>query len=80
LGVRSAVIEEKARSIIVDLFGNEAQGIENPSRENIGSWDSLRHVELIFAIEDAFGISFEEPEMERLVSLQSIVEALERKS
>jgi len=42
-------------------------------------WDSLRHVELIFSIEDACGISFDEEEMAELSSLEAIVAAVERK-
>lgn len=33
------------------------------SRDDGGQWDSLRHMELIFAVEDAFGIQFTEADL-----------------
>jgi acyl carrier protein len=41
-------------------------------------WDSLRHVELIFSIEDEFGVRFEEAELPNLTSLDALVKAVAR--
>jgi acyl carrier protein len=41
-------------------------------------WDSIRHLELVFALEDQFGVRFEASEMAAMDSLDSIVRALER--
>lgn len=50
----------------------------NPSRQSEEGWDSLKQVELLFAIEDAFGIQFDEAEMAELRSVDQIVSALEK--
>ena len=39
-------------------------------------WDSFAHINLILAIEDAFGIEFDADEIPQLVEVQNIVSAL----
>ncbi len=39
-------------------------------------WDSLRHVELVFVIEDAFGVTFPPEVAETLASLDAFAEAI----
>jgi acyl carrier protein len=41
-------------------------------------WDSLRHVELVFALEDAFRIRFDENEIPTLLSLETIAASVIR--
>jgi acyl carrier protein len=43
------------------------------SRENTPQWDSLKHVEIIFAVEDELGIEFSEKELASLDSVAKIV-------
>ena len=51
---------------------------ENVTREGEPRWDSLRHVELIFSIEDEFGLTFDEADLAELNNLDSLVEAVGR--
>ncbi len=46
------------------------------SRVNIPQWDSLKHVEVMFAIEDALGVEFSESELAELSNVSSIVTAI----
>jgi len=39
-------------------------------------WDSLHHMQIIFAVEDAFGIHFRDEEIPLLTSVQLISDAL----
>lgn len=41
-------------------------------------WDSIKHIELIFALEDAFGVLFGEEELAGLDSSNAIIAAVER--
>lgn len=43
---------------------------------NVGSWDSLRHIEMIFAIESAFFVRFTMVEIAALQSLGEIRNSL----
>jgi acyl carrier protein len=49
------------------------------SRKNTPEWDSLKHIELMFALEDRFGIQFSEDELAGLDSVARIVEAVRRR-
>lgn len=40
-----------------------AQLNRESSRENVQSWDSLKHMHLIFALEEAFGVEFSDTEI-----------------
>jgi len=44
------------------------------SRRNIPKWDSLKHIEIIFAVEDELDIQFSEEELARLDSVASITD------
>lgn len=46
------------------------------SRERLPGWDSLKHVEILFAIEEAFGIEFSEVEFTELDTLERLVDAV----
>lgn len=39
-------------------------------------WDSLKHMNLVFALEDEFGIRFSDAQLPRLTSVAAIEEAL----
>ena len=43
------------------------------SRENNEAWDSLKHIEIVFALEDQFGVQFDEECIATLDSVQRIV-------
>jgi acyl carrier protein len=47
------------------------------SRERYPQWDSLKHIEVIFTIEDELNIQFSEEMMPELNSVQQIVDAAE---
>lgn len=43
------------------------------SRETLPQWDSLKHIEVIFELEDRLGVQFSEGEMAELDSVEKIV-------
>jgi acyl carrier protein len=43
------------------------------SRANTPLWDSLKHIEIVFAVEDELGIEFSEEDMATLNSVARIV-------
>lgn len=49
------------------------------SRDNTPAWDSLKHIELMFALEDATGCQFSEDELDHLADLPAIVDCLTRR-
>jgi acyl carrier protein len=50
------------------------------SVHTVKSWDSLRHLNLILALEEKFGVTFEAEEIPELVSVRVIAKALESRN
>ena len=46
------------------------------TRQNTPSWDSLKHIEIMFALEDELGVEFSESELSELDSVTRIVDAV----
>lgn len=51
---------------------------EDDSMHTIKSWDSLRHLNLVIAIEEHFGITFDPDEILELTSVRKISETIRR--
>lgn len=73
---------EEIRSRLRNVFQNvfEDEGVEfsdSLNREQVESWDSLGHIRLISAMEEAFGVRFTIEEIESLTSVGRIVECIE---
>ncbi len=49
------------------------------SRTSTPAWNSLKHMEIMFAIEEQFGIQFSELELSELDSLSEIINVLSGK-
>ena len=53
--------EDKLKNVLADVFKIEAKTIgEDTSVDNVEKWDSLNHLNLVLALEEAFDISFTE--------------------
>ena len=58
--------------LVSDILG-ETVGIEG-TRDTVPAWDSLRHVEVIFSFEEAYGLRLTESEMASLRSVKDLAE------
>ena len=50
----------------------------NTSQKNCDLWDSLMHIHLMIALEEAFDISFEPEDIARMTDIGSIEQAIKR--
>ena len=50
------------------------------SRQNTTEWDSLKHISILFAVEDQFSLEFTEEELVSLCSIQLIAHAVQLKN
>lgn len=52
---------------------------DNCSSESIVAWDSLAHMRLVLALEEEFGISFDDVQIVEMTSLAKISQIIESK-
>lgn len=72
-------MENTVYSTIADILGMDEEEIKVRADEN-GLWDSLKRVELIFALEDELGIMFEPEDIEYMTTPNRIIEVVEKKN
>ena len=73
-------MENKVYDIVAKNFNMATDSINsNTGPSDIPLWDSLGHMTLISSIEQSFNIEFEFEEMFEVVSVQSIIDILNRK-
>lgn len=69
----------RIREIVAEVIGvSQAEVGEDASPATLPSWDSLRHMNLIVALEDAFGVQFDDDALGRLGSVSAIAGELAR--
>lgn len=70
-------MNEQLKKIMAEVLEIDAAAIDtSTSVATEPKWDSLRHMTLIFAIEDALGVRFDDDDLPRLTSVSAIEQAL----
>lgn len=73
-------MEHKLKEVLSNVFECDVSEItENISQDSFGRWDSLHHMKLIVALEEAFSISFSDEEVVDLLDFKLIRYALKEK-
>ena len=73
-------IEIRARVVVGKVLQMHPEDIHaDISRETLAAWDSLRHMNLILALEDEFGVEFSDKEIADINSLDLLLKALRTK-
>lgn len=71
---------DSVRRIVADVFEvPEDQVKAESSPDNVESWDSIHHLNLVLALEQEFGVQFTPEEIEQLLSVELIVALVEEK-
>lgn len=71
----------KFYEIVGNILGVEPTTLnEQSNATNVPQWDSLRHIEVIFAIESAYQVRFTMPEIASLRNLGDMRELLATKN
>ena len=72
-------IEQTVLAVLRTILKQEFNSSSNITRKHAPNWDSLKHIEIMFALEDELGVVFSEQELADLDDFQKIVEAGWRK-
>jgi acyl carrier protein len=71
------ILHSEVQRLLGFILRRDIGEAENPSRATEPAWDSLRHVELVFLLEDHFGIRLNEREIAELEDALGIERAVE---
>ncbi len=66
-------------TVLTALNMTEGEYSEELQMGECAKWDSLSHIGLIFAVEDAFGVRFETEEIPQMKSLPILRAAIEQR-
>jgi acyl carrier protein len=69
-------IEQTVLAVLVTILKRQFHDRADITRQNTPSWDSLKHIEIMFALEDELGAEFSEEELVMLDSATKIVDAV----
>ena len=73
-------MEERLKKIMSQVFDTPVESINKVSSpDTIDNWDSVNHINLVLALEQAFGISFEPDEIIELMNFELILIILKEK-
>jgi acyl carrier protein len=66
------------KQVLADTFNIDASVVdENTSVDTVAEWDSLKHLNLVLALEDRFGVTFTEEQTVEILSYPLIRAVLE---
>jgi acyl carrier protein len=69
--------ESRLKRTLADVFGVPETSIDDDtSMETVPRWDSLKHLYLVLALEEQFGVSLSEEQTVEILSYPSIKTAL----
>lgn len=71
---------DQVRTIASDLFAISPDKIDaQSSPENIESWDSVQHLNLVLALEEKFGLQLSPEEIEQMKTIADVAKIVEGK-
>jgi acyl carrier protein len=74
------MIEDKLKKIMSKILKVDANEIHaDSSPDNISTWDSLQHMNLVLGLEQSFNISFDDEEIIQMLSYEIILATLNEK-
>jgi acyl carrier protein len=73
-------IDQTVLAVLRTTLKQQFDGSYDVSRENTPNWDSLKHIEIMFALEEELGVEFTEEELSSLNGFQKIVDTVLQKN
>jgi acyl carrier protein len=72
-------VEARLTDVFRATFGDEALVLRpEMTADDIPAWDSVSHIQLIFAIEEAFGITLSMKDLEGLADVGALIATVRR--
>ena len=72
-------VDERVRGVLSALLNLPLDRVPlDGSREALEEWDSLKHMHLVLALEEEFGIEFDDDEVSSLATVADLARAIEK--
>lgn len=65
-------------AIVARVLGTSIEEVSESRFDSLNDWDSLRFIEVVFQVEEEFGVQFEEADIAGMFDPSSIALAVER--
>lgn len=73
-------MNKRCISVLAEVFGLRADDITPElTKEDVGSWDSLKQMDLVISLEREFCITLEITDIIRMLSVRDILEVMKEK-
>lgn len=73
-------VAERLSQVFRELFNDQSLVLtDDMTSDDVPGWDSLAHVNLMFSIEEAFGIEFADDEFGEFTNVGELQRTIERK-
>jgi acyl carrier protein len=73
-------MKEEIKQIIAEILEISVNDLnDESSSQNTNNWDSLNHMNIIFAIEEKLDVAFDDEEIMHLTSIAKILNSIESK-
>lgn len=67
-------MKEKVREVMSNVLGVSMEEVsDDASPDTIDNWDSLRHMNIILALEDVFDVQFSDTQIVEMLNFQLIL-------
>ncbi len=71
-------IQEKVIQVLINIFQVSPNKISTETTsDNVENWDSMNHINMILALEQEFGIRYDEEQVVSMLSVEEIIDATE---
>ncbi len=79
--MEAKVVEPRLFAVVASLMNVPVDSVTlETSRTSLEAWDSLKHMNLMLALEDDFGIEFSDAEIANLASVSALLAAIASKT
>ncbi len=79
--MQSNEVKSRLTPIFRDIFDNESLVVsDSMTADDVPKWDSLSHINMIFAVEKAFGVKFSVRDARSLKNVGDLIELIKKKA
>jgi len=72
-------MQARIKEVMSKVFNIDSKGIvEETSPDTVEMWDSLRHMQMVLALEEEFSITFSEDQILNLTNFRSICSIIDQ--